>query len=172
MKNLTNHLILVQAALVSFILLGCSSINTTKEPSVRDAVAAVITAVEITGDDNVDVEPSLALVGGSNNHFSARSSSVWISRMTVIEPAAQKVQRHALQSNDKLDIESMIQSQLNERETKRPEGLNVSSYRHHTVSVVDALEELFSGSNTTREPNVNDATAEDGNDYNIVAVVF
>ena len=162
----------VQAALVSFVLLGCSSINTTKESSVRDAVAEVITAVEITGDDNVDVEPSLALVGSSNNHFSARSSSVWISRMTVIEPAAQKVQRHALQSNDKLDIESMIQSQLNERETKRPEGVNVSLYRHHTVSVVDALEELFSGSNTTREPNVKDATAEDRNDYNIVAVVF
>jgi hypothetical protein len=77
-----------------------------------------------------------------------------------------------MQNNEILDIVSMMKSQLNERETKRSDGLNVSSDRRHTITVVDALMEVFSGGNTTKEPDVKETTVEVGNGYNIVAIVF
>ena len=145
MKNLIKCLTFVPAVLMLFVLAGCSSINTTKE---------------------------ITMAGRSISHLSARSNSVWISRITLREPAVQGGQRYALQNNEMLDIESIMKSQLNERETKRSDGLNVSSHRHHTVTVVDALMEVFSGGNTTKEPVLKEATVEVGNGYNIVAVVF
>lgn len=145
MKNSIKYLTFVPAMLMLFVLVGCSSIDTTQK---------------------------ITIAGRSISHLSARSNSVWISRITLRESAVQGGQKYALQENDKLDIEAMIESQLNERETKISEGLHVSSHRRHTVSVVDALKEVFSGSNTTQEADVKEATMEVGNGYNIVAVVF
>ena len=83
MKNSTKNLILVQVVLVSLVLVGCSSVNTTKEPTVSDAVAEVIATVEMSGEDNVAKEPSSVLVSPSsvNSHF--RSNSVWMSHKIV-----------------------------------------------------------------------------------------
>jgi hypothetical protein len=114
----------------------------------------------------------MTIAGRPISHLSARSNSVWISRITLGEPAVQRVQTYAVQNNEMLDIESMMKSPLNGREAKISEGLNVSSHRRHTVTVVDALMEVFSGGSTTKEPDVKEATVEVGNGYNIVAVVF
>jgi hypothetical protein len=82
MKNSTKHLIFLQVALVSLVLVGCSSVNTTEEPTVSVAVAGVIGAAEISGGDNLAKEPSSVLVGSSPAiHF--RSNSVWMSHEVV-----------------------------------------------------------------------------------------
>ena len=83
MKNSTKHLIFVQVVLVSFVLVGCSSVNTTKEPTVSVAVAGVIGAVEMSGKDNLTKEPSSVLVGSSPANLHFRSNSVWISHKVV-----------------------------------------------------------------------------------------
>ena len=160
MKDSKKHYIFVQAALVSFVLGGCSSVKSTREPTVSEAVAQVITAAEIAGEDDIAKEPSLALAGSSFSHMSARSNSVWISHMTVKEPIAQGVQRHASQANDRLDIESTRQSQRSKRVTRKPEGPTVASQRRRTASVDDTLKAVLSGRNPTGESTVRDALSE------------
>lgn len=154
MKNLTKYLAIVQAALVSLALAGCSSVHATREPTVRDVVGEVIK------DDNVAKEPSLVLVGYSTVNSSVRSNSVWTSRKIVKEPDVQGVQGRALQAIDGPGTKSRYEPQLSGRVTRRREGLNVTSQRHRTVLVGDALKEVFGGSNTTKESNVRNVVAE------------
>lgn len=136
MKNSTKHLIF-QAMVVSLILVGCSSVDTTQERTVRDFVMEVV--------NNVDMakEPSMVLVGYPSVNSSDRSNSIWMSCMTVKEPAVEI-----------LDIESMMKSQLNEHVTSKSEGPKVASQRHQTILVGDALNEVLSDSDTIEEPTI------------------
>jgi len=159
MKNLVKHLTFVQAVLVLFVLVGCSSINTTQKTGVGDADAEVISAAEITGDDNIDEKPSSLLMDRSTGRSSARSNSVWLSRVTVKYLAAQGVWDRAIQDNDRLDKESTRKSQLSKRVRRRAEP-KIASQRRHTVSVSDALKEVLSRSNTPRRSTVGNAPSE------------
>jgi hypothetical protein len=154
MKNSKKYQILIQAALMSFVLAGCSSFKTTKEPSVRDTIAEVIAASEMSDEDNTAKEPSLTLTGRSPDNSNYRSNSVWMSVTTVTEPAAQG---RASQASDRLDKKSTRQSQLSKRTRSRPEGPKAASQSRQTASVDDTLKMVLSGRNTTGESTVMDA---------------
>ena len=154
MKDSKQHHIFILAALVSFVLAGCSSVKSTKEPSVRDVV------VQVTTDDNKVEEPSLVTSDRSISRSSVRSNSVWTSHVMVNEPVAQGVQGHVLQANDRLDGESPRPPQWSEPVTRKPEEPKAASQSHSTVSVGDALTEVLSGINTTRESTVRNVVVE------------
>ena len=164
MKKSTKYLTFVQAALVSFVLVGCSSVNTTQEPTVRDVVG------KVTRNDKKTEEPSIALVGYSTAHLPVRSNSVWTSRWIVKEPIPQGLQGYVLQANDTADTQSTRQSRFNQRVTTRPKRRHSASPRRQNVLVGDALKEVFgsdptieevSGSNhTTKESVVMDAVVQ------------
>jgi hypothetical protein len=158
MPIITKHLTHVQVAMMSLILLGCSSINTTEELTVSDAFAEVIAATEMTGDDNIGEEPSSALMSRSTNYYSARSNSVWISRVTVKDLAAQGVWDHEIESNNKLDTKSTRKSLLSQLLRGIYERPKVAS--RYPVSVGAALKEVLSDSNTLREPAVRNPLTE------------
>jgi len=135
MKDSKKHRIFVQAALVLFVLAGCSSVKSTKEPSMTSADRSV-------------------------GYPSVRSNSVWTSSIMVKEPIPQGVQGHVLQANNVLDTESARQSQSSKRVTRRPEGAKVASQRGAEGSVGDALDKVLGGRSTTKEPTVMNTVGE------------
>ena len=143
MKSLIKELTFVQAMLTSLLLVGCSSVNTTEDRTVNDALAGVITTVEIPSDDNLDEAPSSAMIAYSPNYYSTRSNSVWISRVSVRDLAAQGVWDDAIPRNDRLDKKSTRKSQLTKRVSSRPEELKIDSQEHHAALVDNALKEVL-----------------------------
>jgi len=135
MKDSKKHRIFVQAALVLFVLAGCSSVKSTKEPSMTSADRSV-------------------------GYPSVRSNSVWTSSIMVKEPIPQGVQGHVLQANNVLDTESARQSQSSKRVTRRPEGAKVASQIGAEGSVGDALDKVLSGRNASKDPTVMNAVEE------------
>lgn len=156
MKDSKKHYIFVLAALVSFVVAGCSSVKSSKEPIVRDAVADVIAAPDMLADD-IATGPSLALVGRSNSHLSARSNSVWISQMIVTEPIPQGTQRPVSQPRERITMESPRQSQPSQPVRTISEEPKVVSPSRRTASVDDRLKKVLSGRNTTSGSTVRDA---------------
>jgi hypothetical protein len=145
MKNSTKHLILVQAALVSLLLAGCSSVNTTQKSTVSDVVG------EVTRNDNIAEEPSKVLVGYSIADSPVRSNSVWTSHKIVKEPIPQGLQGHVLQANDTPDVKPTRPSQLSKRATTQPKRRYSASPKRQNVMVGDALKEVFGSSRKTSE---------------------
>ena len=160
MKNTRKYQMLIQAALVSFVLAGCSSFKTTKEPSVRDAIANVIAASEMSDEDNTAKEPSLTLTGRSPDNSNYRSNSVWMSVTTVTEPASRAERARASQANKRPDIKSTRQSQWSNRAKSRPEGRKAASQSRRTASVDDTLKMVLSGRNPSGESTVMDALSQ------------
>jgi hypothetical protein len=158
MKNSTQHLIFVQAVIVTFLLTGCSNENTSKGPTVRDSLAEVISASEMSGPDNIDKEPSLAPTGNPNIKSSVvRSPSSKAFYRPAKEPAVQKIQGQALQATNALEIKSGHEAASNESVIRRAGTSNKTSNRHQTVLVGDTLKDVLGSRNTTREPTVRDA---------------
>ncbi|MBN2315841.1 MAG: hypothetical protein JXM79_18065 [Sedimentisphaerales bacterium] len=161
MKNSTQHLIFVQVVIVALMLAGCSNVHTAKEPTVRSAVAGVISASEMSGDDDIDKEPSLVLTGNPNiNSSVVRSPSSRALHRPVEEPAVQRIQGHALQATDTLDIKTAHEPSSNERVIKKYEKSNRATQSYHTVLVGDALKDVLGSRYVTGEPTVRDAVVE------------
>ncbi len=153
-KDSKTHLIFLPAALALFVLTGCSSVKSTKEPSVSDVVA------QVTTDDNSAPQPSSALPRRPINRLSARSSSIWVSHLTVREPIPQGVQAQASQPEERPVVVSARLSQRSEPATKKPERPKAASLSRRTASVDDRLKAVLSGRNPSGESTVNDALVE------------
>ena len=156
MKDSKKHYIFVLAALVTFVATGCSSLRSAREPSVRDTVADVIAADEMLADD-IATGPSLALVGRSNSHLSARSNSVWISQMIVTEPIPQGTQRPVSQPRQRITMEPPRQSQPIQPVRTISEEPKAAPPSRRAASVDDRLKKVLSGRNTTGGSTVRDA---------------
>lgn len=158
MKDSKKHYIFVLAALVTFVAAGCSSLRSAREPSVRDTVADVIAADEMLADD-IATGPSLALVGRSNSHLSARSNSVWISQMIVTEPIPQGTQRQRPipQPRQRITMEPPRQSQPIQPVRTISEEPKAAPPSRRAASVDDRLKKVLSGRNTTGGSTVRDA---------------
>lgn len=161
MKNSTQHLIFVQVVIVALMLAGCSNVHTAKEPTVRNAVAGVISASEMSDDENMDKGPSLVLAGNPNIHSSViRSSSNRAFHKPVKEPSVQRIQGHALQATDTLDIKTAHEPSSNERVMKKYKRSNRAAQSYPTVLVGDALKDVLGSRYVTGEPTVRDAVVE------------
>jgi hypothetical protein len=159
MKNLVKYLIFVQAMLTLFVLVGCSSFNTAQKTGGSDAIAEVISAGEIAGDSDIDEKPSSVLAGRSTGRLSAQSNSIWLSRVTVQDLAAQGVWDRAIQGDDKREVKSTSKSHFSQG-VRISKGPKVASQRDFTVSVSDALNEVLSGSNTPGRSTAGNASSD------------
>ena len=135
MKDSRKHYLFVLAGLASFILAGCSSLRSAKEPSTTSADRPIASQY-------------------------VRSNSVWTSARTVEQPIPQGVQGHVLQANNVLDAESADRAPSRKRLAKKTDGRKVTSQKRAEGSVGDALDNVLGGRSATQQPTVMNAVEE------------
>lgn len=161
MKKSIQHLIVIQAAIVTFLLAGCSNENAAKGPTVRDTLTEIISASEMSDYDSIDEEPSPTQEDRDNiNSSVVRSPSSKMLHKPVKEPAVQKVQGYALRATNAIDIESTPEPPSKEQVTKKRKKSNRVPQSHHTVLIGDALKDVLGGREATSESTVRDTLAE------------
>ena len=134
MEDVKKHYIFVLAGLVSLALSGCSSVQRTQEPT-GDNRSEVVTREETT-HDGMSEEPLVASSDLYLGYPSARSNSVWMSRLIVTEPIPQGIQGRVLQANNLSDAESSRPSKSSNRVTKRTESRKVASQKSSSILTV------------------------------------